>query len=419
MKNRQVFRLYPLPQNQQHTAKSELEQLLIKYLGEIPYGGSDTFSANPVVMGQTQFAQLERLTVILAKAFQCIVEHYFDDIRIKNIYRLDNELEDILRLAYTKPYQIGAFRPDFLHDTSGQLKICEIGARYPLNGWMLSYYANLIVQEANFCSNELIPIPHQTQFLTDLQDFFASDAPITLLHDTEKGTEVFNFLAELAKQGMSWIDAKPQDIVLEEGQLWAFGKSVSQFILEMDREELRKFKPEVLAHLIENCRYFNDIRTLILIHDKKVLAVLFDKDIMQDYLTQEEYAFLLPYLIPTYSLNEETFRKSLLTTDENWVLKQCSGGRGVGMYVKESCDKAVWQEVLNNQWQSYMVQKYIKQAFFEYHDQPIHIVGLFLCFNDAFYGIGIYRGSQEQIINVHQSRGLIFLCALPANSSPD
>ena len=97
---------------------------------------------------------------------------------------------------------------------------------------------------------------------------------------------------------------KPQELRCENGKIIYQDRVLDQFIFEMDREELRKFEPEVLRQLVLQAKYFNDIRTLILVHDKRILAVLWDEDIMRDYLSAEEYDLLRPWLIPSFVIRE-------------------------------------------------------------------------------------------------------------------
>ncbi|NWN23175.1 hypothetical protein GY661_25340, partial [Escherichia coli] len=76
--------------------------------------------------------------------------------------------------------------------------------------------------------------------------------------------------------GIGFASVSPAAIGLEGGRLCAAGRTIDHAILEMDRSELPLISGEVLRHLIDTGRYFNDVRTLILVHDKRVLAVLWD-----------------------------------------------------------------------------------------------------------------------------------------------
>lgn len=398
-------------------SRETLNELLMKHLGEIPCNGADSFSPVPVVVNREEIVRMEKLCQVLNKALTSVVSAYFSDGRIRAIYNFDERLNNILSIANAQPYEVGMYRPDFLQAEDGSIKICEIGARYPINGWMLSYYLNLISEDSRLPSLEAVP--HQRDFINTIFDRFNINEPIVLVHEKEKGTEVFYLLNEFSKQGLNYVSASPAQLSCQNGELMLQGKAVNQFILEMDREELRNFDPEVLKLIVTKGNYFNDVRTLILIHDKRILAVLYNKEIMRNYLSEEEYLFLRSFLIPTYALHTSEKRMEVSNSSINWVLKRNSGGRGIDMYVKSDCEAAFWSDVIAKQWHEYMVQQYVHQRWFKYDSGPkkslINLVGMLLCYNNRSFGPGLFRGSAESVVNVHQGRGVIFPVMMSAS----
>ena len=141
-------------------SKDVLNELLMKYLGEIPCNGADSFSPVPVVVERKEIARMEKLCQVLNKALASVVNAYFNNESIRSIYNFDEDLNRILGMAKAQPYEVGMYRPDFLQAEDGGIKICEIGARYPINGWMISYYLNVITKE-----NETIDLHHRKLFL--------------------------------------------------------------------------------------------------------------------------------------------------------------------------------------------------------------------------------------------------------------
>ena len=385
---------------------SDLIPTLKKYLKDIPFKGKSTFMNTPMVVNQNQLDAYSRICKLLNTVLRKIVANYFNDERIRNIYQLDTELESILRLAESTPYKVGLYRPDIVIDKNGQSKICEIGCRYPLNGWMLSYYMNCTF-------NELTPpitsdwevVPKQTDFISILSKDLDVTKPLYYVHDLEVGTEAFQFFNELKKDGFSVADISPNKLNLTNGKLTVNGELATQFILEMDREELKKIKPEIIKAVIESEKCFNDVRTLILVHDKRILSVLYNEQIMADYIHKEDYDFLKRFLIPSFTLDSEKRRNELIDSTENWVLKKSSGGRGIGIYVKNDCSTDIWKAVITKEWKHYMVQEYVDQKLFDLEQdgkvESINSVGMLLCYNDRSFGPGIFRGSSKSVINVH------------------
>ena len=385
---------------------SELILQLKDYFEEIPFKGIDTFLNVPVLVDHSQLKVFSQLSKILNDVIKKIVLNYFNDKRIREIYQLDAELESILRLVESKPYQVGMYRPDFVFDKSGQLKICEIGCRYPINGWMLSYYTRQIFNKLLLINDDNNgTLYEQTSFVSSISNDLDSSKKLFYVHDLEGGTEAYQFFDEINKQGFSVKDISLEELEVTDGILTVNNQIATQFILEIDREELKKLSQEVLHGLIDSEKCLNDIRTLILVHDKRILSVLYDEKIMFDYVEKEDYDFLKHFLIPSYTLDSKKIRNEVINSSSNWVLKKNSGGRGIDIYVKNDCTPETWNNVVSKEWKNYMIQEYVDQKIFNLEQddkiESINIVGLLLFYNAQSFGPGIFRGSSQSVINVH------------------
>lgn len=406
------FRIPDIQLQENHAAKQKKwNQLFSEYFQNDTKLNRSFIADSSVTVSSAYKKQMDRLCFILNAACKAIVLNYFEDDRIRKYYQLENDLEALLKKNNNQHYNQGFYRPDFLYDTNNQAKICEIGARYPLNGWMISYYLKLMGDQINLDKEAATATNKDLKnIVDDLYHQFAPHKKVAVVHDDEKGTEIFYLKAELAKLGIELISVKPQDLNVSNDSIIVNGAPVSQFILEMDREELKKINPEVLDKLIDENTYFNDIRTLILIHDKRVLAVMYNDQIMNDYLNEEEYAFLKKYLIPSFVIHDSAGCDSFIYGKENLILKLNSGGRGIGAYVKKECTEEEWEVIIRENWSKYVVQHFVDQKEFtdtENHRQ-IHLVGMLLCKEDKMYGTGVFRGSDESVVNVHQERALIY-----------
>jgi hypothetical protein len=395
-------------QQNQAEKQEKWNQLFSGYFQKETGLNGDYFANSAVTLSSEYSKEMNQLCSILNKACTAIVLNYFEDEGIRKYYQLDEDMETLLKKSNNAAYNQGFYRPDFLYDKNDQPKICEIGARYPLNGWMISYYLQLINNQTN--TNKDRTESNLENLIDDLYNQFLPHQKIALLHDEEKGTEIFYLQKELAKLKIELISAQPQDLILSNDAIYVNGEPVSQFILEMDREELKKIKPEVLDKLISEKSYFNDIRTLILIHDKRVLAVMYDAQIMEKYLNKEDYSFLQKYLIPSFVITESSGCDIFINSEENLILKLNSGGRGIGAYVKKDCTTREWEKIIRENWNKYLIQHFVDQQEFTdvENNRQIHLVGMLLCKNDKNYGAGLFRGSDETVVNVHQGRALIY-----------
>ncbi len=360
------------------------------------------------------WAELNR---VLVKGIKAIVANYFTEERIRSTYNFPLELERILEFAKDVPFEIGMFRPDFvIEEATLQPKICEIGARYPINGWMVSYYSQQILSE--IYKKENLPfesISSQLKFPEVLMSKFNKDVELVLLHNKEPGTEVFGLLRIFESNGFKVLSMSPAELSLNDsGQVTCKGIPVSQFILEMDRLELLGFDSEVLKSMVQNGFCLNDVRTLILVHDKRILSILSNKSLMTQFLNEDEYTFLEKFLIPSFGLDNSDIKNKIISDSNEWIFKKNSGGRGIDMYLKSDFKGNDLETFLHEQGADYMAQLFVKQELFP-SPEPTIYVGMLLFLNEISFGHGIFRGGHSGIINVKDQRAKLFAGSHPKN----
>lgn len=399
----------PLLRIAEHRFTDDQHSALAARLCDPPIVDREHLAMAPVLIAPAYLARLDRLNQLLDKALRAIVEQYFGDPHIRSIYALPEPMEAILRLARARPYQVGWYRPDLVHDTDGRPRVCEIGARYPLNGWMVSERAAEALAPHAVGAGLGAVTGHG--FVDALCGRYRAGETVAMLHAGEAGTEIFLFAEALRERGIGFLPVSPSAITLEGGRLHTAGRVIDHVILEMDRSELPLIPGEVLCHLIDTGTYFNDVRTLILVHDKRVLAVLWDDVIRRSLLPADEAEELRAFLIPSWTVADASGCEALLTRDEDMIAKRSSGGRGIDALVRRECGEAAWRARVERDWSKDMYQHYLAQ-----HDygapgdaRATHLIGLQLCRDATSYGPGIFRGSSASVINLHGDRGLIYV----------
>ena len=368
------------------------------------------FSATPVRVSAGYLDTLRTLGVLLDTALRAVVSRYFEDARIRAIYDLEPALEAILRLARGRPYAVGLYRPDFVYDREGRPRVCEIGARYPLNGWMVSRAASRrlagTLARAGLCEVREQGAP----FLNAMRAMHPPGTTLAMLHAREAGSELFCLRDELRAHGVEFVQAHPAALVNRNGVLEIDGRRIDRLVLEMDRSELSLIDPGALGRMLGEGCYFNDVRTLILVHDKRVLAVLNDEAIMRDCMAADAYDALRPFLIPTWVVRSDADARALQARTHDLIAKPSSGGRGVDTCVRSLCAAEAWSRLVDAERRRYVFQAYLDQYDFREPGTgaPIHLVGMQLCRDRWSHGPGVFRGSDEAVINVHQGRGRVY-----------
>lgn len=399
----------------------EFTNKLTKLFTKLPFEGTSTFSNVPVIVNEDYIENSHRLCQILNSVLVMFAYNYSRDARLQQVYQLDKELNEILLMAEGIPYEIGMYRPDFVFDLNGQRRICEIGCRYPVNGWIGSGFLNEVSSElASTLGDNFSGVEGLNEYIDELGERFDKDDTLFLIRKDPKKYTIDYLKKELASVNIKVQDIQPEDLSLVDGDLKVGNTPARQFFLEMDREELKTFDKNILSTIIKSGRCINDVRTLILVHDKRILAALHNQQIMTSYINQDDYKFLANFLIPSFIIGNEKDQELLINSKDNWVLKKNSGGRGVDMYIKDECDKETWDNLVKTQWSQYMVQPYVPQKKFELDQdgkkESVNLVGLDLYFNARSFGPGLFRASSGSTTNVNNGESLILPCLVETNS---
>lgn len=263
-------------------------------------------------------------------------------------------------------------------------------------------------------SNELAYINiNNRKHLEIFRQFFDCKYPIHILLNKEKIFEI-----QLLKKMLFRLKFK---FMLPDNLLFKNKKNNLQMILNLHQEELINLESNLLNKLIKQI-YFNDIRTIFIVHDKRFLSILSNPSIMSKYLSSEKYNRLKAYIIPTYILNNEVV-EHIKGKVENWVFKKNAAGKGEGMLIGKEARLNEIHDVLIKRKFEYIAQPYIDQYLFQFlnnlsavtintfnkNHQSLYLVGTMFSVNDIFLGPGLLRGSAKSIINIAQGDTTLFI----------
>jgi hypothetical protein len=377
--------------------------------GFLPYEDR-CYSPYPISVSLLLFTELGDLANTLMRAVRTVAENYLIDSAMQSLMPLPVHLVEFLKMSHSNMYQAGTMRPDLLFGKYHEIKVCEINARFPLNGMLSSQWVSQASFAHEYSDSSCSQLPDNIGKIQDeILERFDVTKPLGWVSHSESGTESRFFLQKFAELGGLFIELDPLELSLQDGRVQGQGVEIEQFILEIDREELCLFDPPVLNHIVQQCNYINDVRTLILVHDKRILSILGDRLIMQNYLQEEDLVRLARHIPETLDLGNQDNYKRVLTTPSEWVIKKISGGRGVGMLIGVQCDAVLWRETLENHSEEYMAQSYVPLDTFDVirgdSIKPMHVVGSLPCFDGLSFGLGMYRASSRAGINLGDGSG--------------
>jgi len=213
-------------------------------------------------------------------------------------------------------------------------------------------------------------------------------------------------------------------------------EQIYQVGLELHQGELDMLTDDMLKAIAPLC--FNDLRTILLVHDKRMLGVILQElnSLVQDYkiLTVEEESILRAGIAPTILPRSPELKKLLRCTEielevkDNYLLKPAGSGKGDGIVFGTDIKKEQWMNWLLQLSKphfgpEYIVQRVAQQPKFDVLVekeaklvlQHNYFVGTFMMLDGQNLGIAGWRTGPGRICAV--SNGGTWVCSLLRDST--
>ena len=207
---------------------------------------------------------------------------------------------------------------------------------------------------------------------------------------------------------------------------------VYQVGLELHQHELRSLPTPMLREIALRC--FNDLRTVFLVHDKRMLGIVLQEletlVHVQKLFTPKQARVLRRGI--TLTINPGSRELAILIEmtkispqiRNQFILKPIRGGKGAGIIFGSDITLRVWLSQLENLRDSelggkhtkYVVQRKIKQPRYDIllHKadtiQRNYLVGTYMAIHGRYLGVGIWRTSPNRICAV--SHGGAWICSV-------
>jgi hypothetical protein len=350
----------------------------------------------PVVITTKRYTELKKVQQLLHKTIHHFAIHYDE---YSHIFPLSGTLARIVDVCKPCPYSIGTYRPDFLIAADNGLKICEIGTRFPLNGFFMSGFAEYIGEKkfSHVFSSEIKK--EFERFLNYLFEYWGTFSRLCVLKGRDKPCDIKYYIPYFEKLGIEVTLISPAEIENNLDKL-----TDAAVINEFNQMEIELFSTPALEKIAAS-NALNDLRSIYLIHDKRYLAVLSDKEFLNAALDKEESEFLQNYLIPTYTRSQtpEKWQEARIDKDK-WMIKHQLLGKSEKVYAGCVTGQEEWRYLFESQEiEDMILQPYIKQKKIKSKigDNPYDdfVVGTLLCFDNHFFGPGVFRASSFEITN--------------------
>lgn len=356
---------------------------------------SQWYLDTPVVITSPRYDELHRVQRLLNRTIQYFVGHYQE---YYSIFPRTDAVKRIMHLCAPYAYRPGTYRPDILIRQDGALKICEIGARFPLNGYFLSGIAEYI----GATRFPYTPRPEGWQyecFLNHLFEYWGDFQDLCVLKGSDRPCDIKYYIPWFEEMGIRVRVYTPEEITKTPEVLK--GAAVVNEFNQMELECL----PSAVLEAIAASNALNDMRSIFLIHDKRFLAVLSDDEFLSHCLEEAELMLLKRYLIPTYTrLQSPAIWTEAYRYKNDWLVKHALLGKSEKVYAGCLCQEEEWKALFDlPEIEDMILQPYIQQkrirANIGNQSYDDYVVGTLLCFDNCFFGPGLFRASSYEITN--------------------
>ncbi|PQE31823.1 taurine catabolism dioxygenase protein [Rutstroemia sp. NJR-2017a WRK4] len=441
-----------------------------------PEKAHKTTCPRPILINKAHQRQLQDLHDTLTAAITNIVERWWtdEDAHFPERMPLEKREEDLLqwmeeRVA-TKELPVyrecrGSWRPDFLVegalDETGRaverFRITEINARFSFNAFIIGTIANEGLQDMGVGSNGLQCATDPQELLESTLSLFRADQPLHLLKGKEKGIDIHMLLHVLQQRfGITPRLITPAELrllrradgnglrlcaVVEEngnslhapsGWRTSQGELVEEIYqvgLELHQSELLALEPETLRQISLRC--FNDFRSILLTHDKRMLGIVKQelKSLVARSVITRTQAKILDQGIADTILPGSAELRQLLASSQlfpklryQFLLKPIRSGKGDGIVFGDEWTSEEWISALQHQLNlksvsgACVIQRRIVPGLYNLVLKPSGVrvqyplIGTYLVVHGKLLGLGVWRSSQDKICAI--SHGGSWLCSV-------
>lgn len=408
-------------------------------------------SSSPVVVQNFVLAHYAKVANAICKAIGFAVRQYSRDSSLRKILNVPPHVEAVLLTAPTH-YEPGVLRPDILHralppsvtDDGTNITVCEVNARYPLNGIVISALFNdCLFQECMnpksiYAKMGFSSVSSTTSFLPALSKRLLNDGKFKVvwvltneekLHDAPllQNRLGVTFRKAASHQLVCNGDVKNSIFFLDADGSHIPISSAMIYLSQAEISALPKDVLQALANMSFAGHALNDLRSIFIAHNKKMLFVI-TSGLVQG-LDNETLKILRSNVVPT-ALVSRSSDGQIVTTPmdfrsnyDSFLLKPCLEGKGAGIVMQQQfpSENEFFDYVSSVcQDKEYILQPYVKQRKFDFpyregHKQEIQkqfCVGMLVTLDNKFYGPCMSRFNSKKIVSVSDGGRMAFAATL-------
>ena len=310
----------------------------------------------------------------------------------------------LLEIQDRRPFRATTYRPDYIVSEDGRLLLCEITSRFFAHGMFLSYFSEVVADRF------MAGFPGKTrqsafeEMLAYMLGIVGDKRDIYVLKSADRTSEIrlyAPFYSYFGKR-VTVIEAKDVEADIRS---WSRGFVISA----LNQGDLLSFSTDTVRAMVDAGMY-NDLRTILLIHDKRFMNLWFQDGFTDACLTPEETTFLRRHAIPTWPWGtNETQWEAARRHREDFIIKHRRLGKSDRLYAGPLMSPEAWEAL----WRDGEVRHAVLQPFIRQRRWPCvwegqafedYICGMMLCVDDRYFDSGLIRASSLPVTNIGDDR---------------
>jgi hypothetical protein len=240
---------------------------------------------DPLIIRDSTYQAIEQLHGMVHRVIRHFVLNYD---AYEYLMPSSSRVKQIIGLWQERVYQVGTFRTDILFGADGVSKIIEITCRFSLNGYylgpLMDVYADRLFPQA--IDNNLVNHMPYNRLIDHLEQLRNNHAIIYVIVGDDKRNASKLYREIYSHMGVEVRLLNYQDL---NSHINDIGDQL--IIMELSLEELERLSDIVISAL-STMNVVNDLRTILLIHDKRFFSVIAQDELLNHVLNQDEIEFL-------------------------------------------------------------------------------------------------------------------------------
>ena len=372
----------------------------------------------PALMSAERDRDFLRLHGLLLRVIR---EFVVNNGAYRHLMALDDRTRAIVDLLKEFPYDPGTFRTDFVFDPSGQPKLIEITCRFALNGFFeAAIYAAHAEAHAAAHFPE-VPLNHRVWGIYDyLETLLEGKAEVLVLKGEDAKNSSRHYVGIFEGAGVAISEVHHRELPSLMPRL-----ARALVISELTLVEILGLGDEVILGLAQTS-LLNDVRTALLIHDKRFFSALHDEGLQRACLDAEEREFFNRFLVASHAAgtSPEVWQRAR-TEPDRWFLKHRALGKSENVYSGKEIGAEAWRQLLDaTDLADFILQEFVPQKLWtgtmNGQARADYITGSLLYFNDHYFGPNQLRTSESLTMKSTTKPNVgMLVCEAPLSQSVD